>query len=124
MLQTVFDFALPRGYLDETGQAHQAGQMRLATALDEIASIHDRRVQENDAYLPVVLLSRVILQLGDLPGVTPQVVEGLFASDLAYLEDLYLRINGQDRVVLSAVCPHCGTAFNLQVAPLETMLEV
>jgi hypothetical protein len=124
MLQTVFDFVLPRGYLDAAGQAHQVGRMRLATALDEIASIHDPRVQENDAYLPVLLLSRVILQLGEIPAVTPQVVEGLFASDLAYLEDLYLRINGQERVLLSAVCPHCGTAFDLQVAPLQTMREI
>jgi hypothetical protein len=72
----------------------------------------------NEAYLPVVLLSRVITQLGDLAAVSPQVVEGLFAADLAYLEDVYQRLNSPEQVVLGAVCPQCSTQFQLQVAPL------
>ena len=121
--QTEFNFVLPRGYIDGAGQAQQAGRIRLATALDEIESLQDPRVQANEAYLPVVLLSRVVSQLGDLPAVTPQVIEGLFASDLAYLEDLYIRLNSPERVVVSAVCPHCSTQFQLQVAPLGEDVE-
>jgi len=117
-LQTEHEFLLPRGFLDEAGQVHRAGQMRLALALDEIETIHDPRVQENEAYLPVLLLSRVITRLEGLEAVTPQVVEKLFASDLAYLEDLYIRLNGQDWVTLTAVCPHCATQFAVQVSPI------
>jgi hypothetical protein len=118
IMQTEFDFHLPRGYVDGQGQVHRAGRMRLATALDEIESIQDPRVQANEAYLPVILLSRVITRLGGLEGAPPQVVGNLFASDLAYLEDLYLRLNSQDAILLSSVCPNCQARIELQVAPL------
>ncbi len=117
--QTEFDFTLPRGYLDSNGGLHASGVMRLAVALDEIDSLQDPRVQANEAYLPVLLLSRVVTSLGSLASVTPQVIERLFASDMAYLEDLYIRINSPESVVLGAVCPHCGSQFKLQIAPLE-----
>ena len=117
-LQTDVGFTLPRGYIDASGHAHCEGRMRLATALDEIQSLGDPRVQTNEAYLPVVLLSRVVTRLGDLPAVTPRVIEGLFAADLAYLEDLYQRLNSSEGVVLGVVCPQCSTQFQLQVAPL------
>ena len=117
-LQTEFEFALPYGYVDATGQVHRDGLMRLATAQDEIQAVSDPRAQANEAYLPVVLLSRVVTRLGNLPAVTPPVIEGLFAADLAYLEDLYLRLNSPEHVILGAVCPHCGKPFQLQVAPL------
>ncbi len=116
---TEFAFTLPRGYVDASSQVHQEGRMRLATALDEIEAIQDPRVQANEAYLPVLLLSRVITQLGDLPAVTPQIIASLFVIDLAYLEDLYQRINSPEQVVIGAVCPHCSTQFQLQVAPLS-----
>ncbi len=122
-IQTEFDFLLPRGYLDGAGQLHREGRMRLATALDEIESIQDPRVQVNEAYLPVVLLSRVITRLGNLEGVPPQVVERLFASDLAYLEDLYMRLNSQEDIVLSSVCPNCSTRIEVQVSPLGVNRE-
>jgi hypothetical protein len=117
-LQTEFEFRLPRGYLDADGQIQRDGCMRLATALDEIEAFHDPRVQDNEAYLPLVLLSRVITRLGSLPVISPQVISGLFASDLAYLEDLYQRLNTQGEVILGAVCPQCSLQFQLRVAPL------
>ena len=120
-LKTELEFSLPRGYVTESGQLHRDGRMRLATAMDEIESLRDPRVQANEAYLPVVLLSRVVKQLGELPAVTPQVIEGLFASDIAYLEDLYQRVNSPEYVILGAVCPQCSTRFQLQVAPLENV---
>ena len=97
---------------------HAEGVMRLATALDEIDSVAHPRVEANEAYLPVILISRVVTQLGELPEVTPQIIENLFAVDLAYLEDLYLRLNSHESVVVGAVCPHCDQQFQLRVAPL------
>jgi len=120
MLHTEYEFILPRGFVDGEGRLHRAGRMRLATALDEIEALQDPRVEANEAYLPVVLLSRVVVGLGELPLVTPQVVENLFASDMAYLEDVYLRLNSQNSVVLGVACPHCGGRFDLQVAPLTS----
>jgi hypothetical protein len=117
-LQTTLDFTLPRGYVDANGQVHRQGVMRLALAIDEIQAIQDARVQANEAYLPVLLLQRVIMRLGDFSPVTAQVIEGLFASDLAYLEDLYLRFNSPEALVMGATCPACGSAFPIQVAPL------
>lgn len=115
---TEFLFTLPRGYIDRAGQVQRTGRMRLATALDEIEVVQDPRVQANEAYLPVLLLSRVIVQLGELPAVTPQEVAGLFVIDLAYLEDLYQRINSPEQVMVGAICPYCSSQFQLQVSPL------
>ena len=118
-MKTVFEFVLPQGYVDGQGQVHRQGQMRLSMALDEVQSMDDPRVQQNEAYLPIVLLSRVIVQLGALPMVTPDVVAQLFAADFAYLEDLYQRLNTPVPVQVNVICPHCSQPFQLQVAPLE-----
>jgi hypothetical protein len=114
MLQTEFPFALPRGYVDGEGNLHREGVMRLATAYDEIAPMKDPRVQANPGYLVIILLSRVITRLGDLTHINPKVIEGLFAGDLAYLQDLYRRLNenGHDR--LAVTCPHCDKAFEVE----------
>lgn len=115
-----FDFTLPRGYRDASGMVHREGRMRLAEALDEIEAIDDARVQENEAYLPVVLFSRVITRLGTLESISPAVVERLYISDFVYLEDLYSRINSHESVTVAAVCPHCNGQFQLRVAPLNS----
>ncbi len=81
-LRTDFSFTLPRGYVDEHGEVHREGVMRLATARDEIAPLNDPRVQRNRAYLIVLLLSRVVTRLGRLPEVSAIHIENLFASDL------------------------------------------
>lgn len=95
-LQTEFEFTLPKGYVDEEGTVHRDGRMRLATAADEIQPLSDPRVAENASYLTIVLLSRVVIQLGSLDEVTPAVIESLFVSDLEYLQDLYARINTEE----------------------------
>jgi hypothetical protein len=119
-LNTEFEFTLPLGYVDETdGELHRLGRMRRATALDEIESVAHPRVQENDAYLPIILLSRVITQLGTLPRITPAVIEQFFAADLAYLEDLYMQLNGYEGIVVRAICPHCNSELHLRIAPPE-----
>lgn len=92
-MQTEFEFTLPKGYLDTAGNVHRHGVMRLATAMDEIVPMRDPRVRSNPAYATVIILSRVLIQLGALEEVTPSVVEGLFACDLNYLQNLYRQIN-------------------------------
>jgi hypothetical protein len=94
--QTEVEFTLPKGYLDATGVLHRRGVMRLATAADEILPLRDPRVQQNQAYLAVIVLARVITKLGDLPSIDTKVIEGLFASDLDHLQRLYERINADD----------------------------
>jgi len=119
MFQTEHQFALPKGYVDGEGSLHREGVMRLATAADEILPLKDPRVQGNPAYLTVILLSRVITRLGSLPDVNPRVVEGLFASDLAFLQEFYQRINGDGRLVVKAICPQCQHQFEVDLAPGE-----
>lgn len=93
MLRTEYDFRLPFGFVDEHGELHRDGVMRLATAADEIHPLRDPRVRRNEAYLTVIVLSRVVTRLGSLERITPGIVENLFAADLAYLQDVYNRIN-------------------------------
>src|SRR3954453_816014 len=82
-LRTEFDFELPRGFVDGDGVVHRSGTMRLATARDELLPLYDARVQENAAFTTVVLLSRVITRLGSLASVSSNVIENMFASDVA-----------------------------------------
>lgn len=115
MLQTEFEFALPRGYVDAHGNLHRHGTMRLATALDEIEPLRDPRVRANEAYLTILLLSRVITRLGELGQVSPAIIEGLFSSDMAYLQDLYIRVNEVGANLVETECPGCGTHFTLDL---------
>jgi len=96
LFQTEVEFTLPKGYLDSTGVLHKRGIMRLATAADEILPLRDPRVQQNEAYLAVIVLARVITRLGDLPSIDTRIIEGLYASDLNYLQRLYEQINGAE----------------------------
>lgn len=114
-LRTEFPFVLPRGYVDEQGVLHREGAMRLATARDEIVPLRDPRVRDNEAYLTVLLLSRVVVRLGSLGQVTPQVVEGMFASDLAFLQDLYRRVNQEGTSQAAVTCPACAHEFTVEI---------
>jgi hypothetical protein len=117
-LQTEFEFQLPKGYIDGEGNLHREGIMRLANARDEILPLEDPRVRRNEAYLLVILLSRVITRLGDLRDVNPGVVEKLFATDLSYLQGFYNRINGNGSSKHPVVCPHCEEKFELELEPV------
>jgi hypothetical protein len=116
MLLTEHDFELPKGYVDSAGNLHRAGRMRLATAADEILPMKDPRVQGLPAYLIVILLSRVVVRLGTLPQINPSVIEGLFSEDLAYLQELYNRINGLAPSRATVECPKCTHRFETEVA--------
>ncbi|NEB05162.1 hypothetical protein [Streptomyces sp. SID13726] len=114
-LRTEFPFQLPRGYVDESGTVHRDGVMRLSTARDELVPLRDVRVQENPAYLSVVLLGRVISRLGTLPMVHDGIVENMFASDLAFLQDFYRQINAEGHTRAAVQCPHCSEPFEVEL---------
>lgn len=119
IMQAEFPFTLPKGYVDASGTLHREGAMRLATAYDEIAPLKDPRVQANPGYLVIILFSRVITRLGDVASITPKVIEGLYATDLAYLQDLYQQINGNGHALVKVTCPHCAQEFEVEVAGVE-----
>ena len=113
--QNEYDFTLPRGYRDMDGNLHREGKMRLANAGDEILPLRDQRVQQNPAYLTIILLSRVITKLGDLPAVDTHTIENLYTMDLAYLQELYEQINSTDMPVFHGTCPHCNKTIDIPV---------
>jgi hypothetical protein len=115
-LVTEVPFTLPRGYVDPDGGLHRDGVMRAATAFDEIAPLKDPRVQANPGYLVIILLSRVITRLGSLDVMNPKMIENLYAADLAFLQDLYQRINQNGHSRLHVACPHCAGEFEVEVA--------
>ena len=118
-METEFEFELPKGYVDKNGDVHKRGTMRLATAADEILPMRDPRVQQNAGYLTIILLSRVITRLGTLSSINTHVIEGLFTMDLAYLQDLYQRINMSEIPTYKVVCPHCNQQIEV---PLDFLL--
>lgn len=115
-LVTRFDFTLPRGFVDVDGQVHRDGVMRLATARDEILPLRDPRVRDNEAYLAIVLLARVVERIGTIQDVSPGVIENLFAGDLEHLQDLYRTLNRNDTSTIVVRCPDCDQEFAVDTA--------
>ena len=118
MFQTESEFTLPLGYLDSDGTLHREGVMRLATAADEIVPLKDLRVQQNPAYLIVILLSRVVTRLGGIEQVTPKVIENLYSADLAHLQTLYNELNRLDQNQPPVNCPKCNHIFQPEAVPV------
>jgi hypothetical protein len=114
-LQTEFSFTLPRGYIDGDGNLHKQGTMRLATAMDEIGPLRDLRVKANQAYLAVMLISRVVTKLGTLSDVNTGIIENLFSADFAYLQDFYRQINENGTTKISSTCPECNYEFEVDI---------
>jgi hypothetical protein len=117
-LQTEFDFELPMGFVDKEGNLHKTGTMRLATAIDEISILSDMRVQNNEAYIVIVLLSRVITRLGTLSAINANVIENLFTADLSYLQEFYRQINENGSTRREFICPHCNKPFEMDLSTL------
>jgi hypothetical protein len=116
MFQTEHEFTLPLGFVDDEGNLHRHGVMRLATAADEILPLRDPRVQANEAYLIVILLARVITKLGSVAAVNTKLIEGLYAADLAYLQAMYNRVNGEGAARVHAACPKGEHDFAVELA--------
>ncbi|MFE2876963.1 hypothetical protein ACFXG6_11245 [Streptomyces roseus] len=115
-LRTEFEFELPRGFVDEAGTVHRHGSMRLATARDELRPQIDLRVKENPAYLSVVLLSQVITRLGTITDVHAGIVERMYATDVAFLQDFYRRVNSEGHTRAAVTCPHCEGGFEVDLS--------
>lgn len=115
-LRTEFEFELPLGYVDDDGVVHKRGTMRLATAKDELIPLYDGRVKERPAYLTVALLERVVTRLGTLERIHDGIIQNLFATDLAFLQDLYRRINQEGHTRAAVTCPSCNHHFTVDVA--------
>ena len=93
-MKTTYEFTLPRGYVDHHGRLQRTGTMRLATARDELEPLRHPTVSgPDDPRLTILVLARVVEKLGDLDMVTEHEIEGLFAVDLAFLQDFYGVIN-------------------------------
>jgi hypothetical protein len=118
-MRTEVSFTLPRGWVDADGATHREGRMRLATARDEIEPLRDPAVRENEAYLGVLLLARVITRLGPVTDVTPEMVEGLFAADFDHLQKLYERLNTDGEAVGTIACPGCGHHFEVDLTEIQ-----
>jgi len=116
--QTEFSFTLPRGFVDRNGNVHREGMMRLATARDELLPTFDDTVKRHPPYLTVMLLARVVTKLGDLgpDDITPTIMENLFAADLAFLQDLYRRVNSEGTTRAVVTCPSCHEEISVDVA--------
>lgn len=113
--QTEFKFRLPKGYVDKEGTVHQDGVMRLATARDEIIPLQDYRVQSNRAYLVIVLLSRVVTRLGEIHHINADIIESLFSTDLAYLQEFYRKVNEEGAPRHSISCPKCQHTMDIDM---------
>jgi hypothetical protein len=118
-MRTEFAFTLPRGYVDAAGEVHREGVMRLATARDEIEPLRDAQVRQNEAYLAVLLLARVIVRIGGITEITPELVEELYAADFDHLQRLYERLNTDGEAVGAVTCPHCAQAFEVDLTDIE-----
>ena len=118
-MKSEYAFTLPRGLLDSAGTVHREGTMRLATARDEIEPLRSVEVRQNEAYLAVLLLSRVVTRIGDVTEVTPDLVEELYAADFDHLQRLYERINTDGEAVGAVTCPHCSQPFEVDLTDIE-----
>lgn len=113
-LLTEFPFTLPKGLVDNEGNIHRQGLMRLANARDELNILNNSRVRENPSYAVLVYLSQVIVNLGELSAVTPQMLENLYVLDLAYLRQFYNQINKHKTAKMPVICPHCQKDFTVE----------
>ncbi len=120
MFKTEYEFTLPKGYVDKNGKLHKKGVMRLATAKDEIAPLQDYKVKNNEAYMIIILLSRVISKIGEVEHIDTGVIEKLFSSDLDFLQKFYQKINSSDSTEVAIKCPHCESEITL---PIDEVLS-
>jgi hypothetical protein len=118
-MRTEVSFTLPRGYVDAAGAVHREGTLRLATARDEIEAVRDPEVRQNEAYLTVLLLSRVVTKVGEVSEVTPELIEELYAADFDHLQRLYERLNTDGEAVGAVTCPSCSHAFEVDLSEIE-----
>lgn len=111
LIQTEYEFTLPKGYVDEQGTLHRRGTMRLATALDEIEALRNPGSKNNPEYQSVILLSRVVSKLEGIDEISPELIGRLFTPDFTYLQNMYETVNKAEDPIIRVQCPHCGKTF-------------
>lgn len=111
LIQTEYEFMLPKGYVDSRGELHRRGIMRLATALDEIEAMKHPGTKGNQDYLSVILLSQVVEKLEGIDKITPELIGKLFTADFTYLQNMYETVNKAEDPMIQVQCPHCGKSF-------------
>jgi len=110
-LQREYEFTLPKGYMDDEGNVHRKGVMRLATAIDEIEAAKTPGTKESPDYMALVLLARVVSRLEGVERITPEVIGKLFTADFAFLQNMYETINNAEEPVIQVQCPYCNKVF-------------
>jgi hypothetical protein len=118
-MRTEIPFTLPRGLVDEQGDVHREGTMRLATARDEIEPLRDPEVRRNEAYLSVLLLARTVTRIGGVTEITPELIEDLYAADFDHLQRLYERVNTDGEAVGVVSCPECAHHVEVDLTEIE-----
>lgn len=111
LIQTEYEFTLPRGYVNQEGTVCRKGVMRLATARDELEAMRDTKVKLDPDYLSVILLSKVVVKLEGVEEVSGEVIEKLFTADFSFLQSMYETINNVEEPKIQVQCPHCGKTF-------------
>lgn len=123
-MKTLYPFTLPRGYLAPDGTVHREGVMRLATGRDELEPLRDPFVTgSDDPRLTILVLARVVERLGAIPYVTPNEIEGLFAADLAFLQEFYSVVNFGDQESYEALLKSSHKPLVVSV-PKDTVVEL
>ncbi len=111
LIQTEYEFTLPKGYVNQEGKVCRKGVMRLATALDEIEAMRETKAKGGPDYMSVVLLSKVVIRLEGVQEVSTGLIEKLFTADFSYLQSMYETINRVEEPTIQVQCPHCGKFF-------------
>lgn len=103
-----YHFVLPKGTGIKTESGHKvSGTMRLLKVKDIVSIERDSTVQKNNGFFYVVLLSKVITQLGSENSVNRNTIEKLNPVDFAFLVDFMHEINHQIIKKISLRCPNC-----------------
>jgi hypothetical protein len=107
-----FHFSLPKGTgLQPNSGTRVTGTMRLTKVSDLLSIERDGGVQRNSGEFYLVLLSKVVTQLGTLKAVNRKVIENLDPADFAFLTDFINHINHQVIKRIPLTCPSCGSTY-------------
>lgn len=118
MISHEVEFVLPIGFEDQKGMLRRTGKMRLATAGDELAIQDHDQNRFNQRYRDLLLLSQVIVRLGEYDQVTPEILEDLYEADFLYLQLLYKDLNGEIEKRAHVQCPACGNEDKISIPDL------
>lgn len=111
-IRTTFRFTLPRGTGIKTEAGRKAsGTMRLTQVKDLVSIERDGQVQRGTGAFYVVLLSKVITEIGTEKMITRRTIEQLNSVDFAFLVDFLHEINHQVIRKIPLTCSDCGHTY-------------